>query len=231
RPDLTFVGTDIEIDFTLTDQNDFSQLIEATVAAGDFPGTYFGFGTRGRVRYTVPGTNDIPFIYDAKSYSVIEVPAPSPAPPTLVITPNTTTPGNYDFSWNSLAGRLYDLVSATDLSTAISTWPVWDGRTGLAGTPPENLLADIPGGGDEKRFFALVVRDAPPLFSENFDAAAALPASWTSSGPDNGTDWEVGVPSGVISGPVTAFTEPNCAGTNISGYYTENVDVSLISPV
>jgi hypothetical protein len=230
RAELTFVGTDIGVDFTLTDQNDFSQTLSTTVPAADFTGTYFGFGTRGRVRSTVPGTNDIPFIYDAKSYSVINVPAPSSGPFAFSILPNTMTPGNYDFTWTSQAGKEYDLVSSTDLSTAIATWPVWDGRTGLPATPPENVLAGVPGGGDTRRFFALVEKDAPPLFTENFDAAAELPAGWSRDGIVNGTDWDIGVPSGVPSGPATAFSVPNCAGTNIGGYYTENVDVSLITP-
>jgi hypothetical protein len=34
----------------------------------------------------------------------------------LIITPNAATPGNYDFEWDSQEGKLYDLVSATDLS-------------------------------------------------------------------------------------------------------------------
>jgi hypothetical protein len=70
----------------------------------------------------------------------------------------------------------------------------------------------------------------PPLLDENFDAAAALPAGWTRSAASNGTRWEVGAPSGVDSGPAGAVSEPNCAGTNIDGYYTENTDVTLTSP-
>jgi hypothetical protein len=231
RADIAFVGTNIEIDFTLTDQNDFSQTLSITVAAADYPGTYFGFGTRGRVRNNNPGVNDIPFIYDAKTFSVVDVPPPVSGPPVLVITPNTTTSGNYDFTWTSRAGKEYDLVSSTELSTSISTWPVWDGRLSLPATPPKNTLADVPGGGDTRRFFAVVERNAPALFSENFDTAAALPAGWSSNGPVNGTDWQVGVPSGVPTGPVTAFTVPNCAGTNIGGYFTENTNVSLVTPV
>ncbi|MCB1130093.1 MAG: PEP-CTERM sorting domain-containing protein [Verrucomicrobiae bacterium] len=79
QADLAFVGTDIEVDFTLTDQNNFSQTVSTTVAAAGLSGEYFGFGTRGRVRSTVPGTNDIPFIYDARSFDVTLVPEPSPA--------------------------------------------------------------------------------------------------------------------------------------------------------
>lgn len=228
KAELSFVGTNIEIDFTLTDQNNFSQLLEATVVAGDNPGTHFGFGTRARVRGT--DTRIAPFIYEATSYAVVDVPPPSSGPFTVSILPNGTTPGNYDFTWTSQAGKEYDLVSNTDLAAAIATWSVWDGREGLPTTPPNNVLADVPGGGDPRRFFAVVERDAPALFAENFNAAAELPAGWSKDGIVNGTDWEVGVPSGVTSGPVTAFTEPNCAGTNIGGYYTENVDVSLITP-
>jgi hypothetical protein len=146
------------------------------------------------------------------------------------IQPNATTPGNYDFTWTSQAGKQYDLVTSTDLATAIGTWPVWDGRSDLAATPPNNVLANVPGGGDSRRFFAVVERNAPALFAENFDAAAALPVGWTSNGPVNGTNWEVGVPTGVATGPSTAFSLPNCAGTNIGGYYTENVNVSLVTP-
>ena len=67
----------------------------------------------------------------------------------------------------------------------------------------------------------------PPLIEENFDGAAGLPAGWVSSGANNGTNWEVGVPSGVSSGPAAPVSAPNCAGTNIGGYYTENTDVTL----
>lgn len=77
QADIAFVGTDIEIDFTLIDENNFSQTISATVAAASYAGTHFGFGTRGRVRNTIVGTNDAPFIYDARSFDVTMIPEPS----------------------------------------------------------------------------------------------------------------------------------------------------------
>jgi hypothetical protein len=83
------------------------------------------------------------------------------APFTVSILPNATTPGNYDFTWTSQAGKEYDLVSNTELSTPINTWLVWEGHAGLPATPPNNVLADVPGGGDTRRFFAVVERDAP----------------------------------------------------------------------
>jgi hypothetical protein len=233
---LTFKndGTDdrFDVSFTLTDGND----VEYTVAASDllvsdYPGTYCGFATKWRQRGDNASNRNVPVVLDYRSFSIADVSPPTAGPFTVTIAPNTTTPGNYDFTWTSQPGKEYDLVSSTDLATAIATWPVWDGRSALPATPPSNTLTDVPGGGDTRRFFAVVEKNAPALFSENFDAAAALPAGWTSNGPVNGTDWEIGVPSGVPSGPVTAFTAPNCAGTNIGGYFTENTNVSLVTPV
>lgn len=72
--DVEFVGTEVAVDFTLIDENSFSQTTSATVDAANFTGEFFGFGTRGRVRNTTPGTNDAGFIYDAKSFEVVPEP-------------------------------------------------------------------------------------------------------------------------------------------------------------
>lgn len=79
----------------------------------------------------------------------------------LVIAPNAGNPGNYDFFWNSLAGKVYDLVSATDLDSSPAMWTVWNDNADIAATPGTNSLINIPGGGDPKRFFAVVEKDAP----------------------------------------------------------------------
>ena len=149
----------------------------------------------------------------------------------LRIEGNSSTSGHHDFEWDSRDGKVYDLVSATDLDTAPDSWPVWQGLTNLGATPPTNILTDIAGGGDPRRFFAVLEKDAPPLLSESFDGAAALPAGWTTNGPVSGTTWDVGTPSGVASGPAAAHSPDYCAGTNVTGYYTGNTDVSLVSPV
>jgi hypothetical protein len=91
-----------------------------------------------------------------------------PAPATssdfqVVITPTSGNSGSYGFQWASQAGKVYDLVSSTDLSTPRATWSVWNGQSDLVATPPNNILSNIPGGGDPRRFFAVVERDAPPL--------------------------------------------------------------------
>jgi hypothetical protein len=85
-----------------------------------------------------------------------------PVPVQIVITPNSGTPGSFDFSWNSNAGKVYDLVSSTDLSTAPDTWPVWQGHSGIpTNHPAANTLTNIPGGGDPKRFFSVIEKQAP----------------------------------------------------------------------
>jgi hypothetical protein len=77
----------------------------------------------------------------------------------VVITPNGV---NYDFAWNSMTGKLYDLLTSTDLATPVSTWPVHD-PDGPGGNPP---FGDIPSAGatttltavpstDSRRFFAI----------------------------------------------------------------------------
>ncbi len=50
-------------------------------------------------------------------------PVGDPEAPTLEITLNGE---ELDFSWNSIDGTLYDLVTSTDLLTPINTWPVYD---------------------------------------------------------------------------------------------------------
>ena len=65
----SFVGGDIEIEFTLHAPGlAYTQSINTTVAAANYPGEYFGFGTRGRVRGT--DTRVAPFIYEAVSFAV-----------------------------------------------------------------------------------------------------------------------------------------------------------------
>ena len=59
------------------------------------------------------------------------------------------------FTWNSRDGQNYALVSATDLSTPPSEWPVYDGNSNITGTAPENTLT-IPGPIDSRRFFAII---------------------------------------------------------------------------
>jgi hypothetical protein len=230
--DITFIaiGTNefIQIDASLTAAG-AKTTVSTTVLAADYTGDYFGFVTRARARnYPDTAANrGAPWVMDYRSFAVSEL--------TLAfssITGSAATPGQFDFAWKSQSGKSYDLVSDTTLSTPASSWPVWQGYSELLSSGTGiNTLTRVPGGGGGARFFALVQKNAPPLLEEQFDAAAALPAGWTTTGPSNGTDWEVGSPAaGVSTGPDDAQSPPNCAGTNIDDYYTENADVSLISP-
>ena len=87
----------------------------------------------------------------------------------VTITPTAGNPGHYDFEWNSQAAKVYDLLSATDLSTAPAGWEVYD-PDGPGGNDP---YADIPSAGATTtlpgvsavgplRFFVVRERDASP---------------------------------------------------------------------
>jgi hypothetical protein len=73
---------------------------------------------------------------------------------TLNIAVNATTPGTFDFSWNGEEGKVYDLVSSTDLATSPSTWEVWDDRENVSGSS----LVAVPGDGSTRRFFAIIAK-------------------------------------------------------------------------
>lgn len=176
--------------------------------------------------------------------SFADVVATTPATrPRLVIT--FLGDGDWLAELSGNAGGAYVLYAAADLQfdpgTLIDNLRQDDpGDPGTVdGTNSSILTLDGEGLGRVRMSLAGNRRDfiraqtappPPPLLSEHFDAAAALPDGWVRSGPVNGTTWEVGVPSGAISGPDAAASLPNCAGTNIGGYYTENTDVTLTSP-
>ena len=66
---VEFVGTDIGIGFTLSVPSlAYTQSVGTTVAAANYTGGNFGFGARGRVRGT--DTKDVPFSYEAVSFSI-----------------------------------------------------------------------------------------------------------------------------------------------------------------
>lgn len=133
------------------------------------------------------------------------------------------------------------MVSSIDLSTAPAGWEVWD-PDGPGGNAPYGDLpsqgdttseADIPGGGDARRFFAVLEKDPPPLLEGYFDAAGpALPEGWTTvNDPVEATTvWEVGDPSllpNLLDGNGT-----NCVGTNVlAGEYADEIaTLTLPSP-
>jgi hypothetical protein len=117
----------------------------------------------------------------------------------LTITRNAS-PGLYDFEWESQPGKIYDLVTSTDLATPILTWPVHDPDGPGGNAPYEGLpsagattsLTAVPADGPQ-RFFAMLEKDAPPpppIFSEDFEAGGG---GFTATGAPN--DWAWGTPN------------------------------------
>lgn len=228
RADFTFTSDgNIEVEGKLITADGEVTKVTTTLLAADYPGSYFGFVTRARARnYVEGGANtpegrSLPWVMDYKTFSFTGL--------GLTITTNAGTPSNFDFAWDSKEGKLYDLVSSTDLVGPADTWPVWNGQSDLAATPPLNTLTDIPGGGDTRRFFAVVEKDPPPIFEESFDAAGpGLPAGWVAVNAT--TVWDVGDPSGL-----PGLVDPdgtNCVGTNVvAGNYADEVaTTTLTSP-
>jgi hypothetical protein len=153
----------------------------------------------------------------------------------LSITPNAGNAGNFDFTWTGDAAKVYDLVSNTALSTPPGTWPVWQGNENIDGTAPETTILNIPGGGDAVRFFAVVEKDPPPLFLEDFEAdnggfmAIGTPNDWAWGTPNS--DNEAGL---IVTSGNNEST--HCWGTNLgaggtpSGLVDTNADSILRSP-
>ena len=167
-------------------------------------------------------------VFDNVSMEVLRTGPPPRIP--LMITPGVEGAGTYDFTWNSQDGKIYDLVSSTNLSIPLPEWPVYDGNAALTATAPENMLIAIPGNG-AIRFFAVIEKDPPPLLREDFEGVAGpgAPAGWLASDNGAGTAWQVGTPSGAATGPGAAANGTRCAGTNIGGDYTGSAEASLIT--
>jgi hypothetical protein len=83
----------------------------------------------------------------------------------LSLAPSDVSEGTFDFSWNGVEGRLYDLVTSTDLSTPPATWPVYDpdGEGGEAPYGDLEGISELLGVPvtESKRFFALIEKVSP----------------------------------------------------------------------
>lgn len=141
--------------------------------------------------------------------------------------PNT---GMLSLSWESRAGKLYDILSSVDPENepdpAAWTPLVRD----IVATAPENTSAfAMPA--DPTRLFVVQEREAPPFFVEDFESGQG---DWTVGVNDgNGnTAWEFGTPAGSSTGtgPTSgADGSTNCFTTNFGDYGTDS-DVVLRSP-
>ena len=168
--------------------------------------------------------------------TLTQVVLPAAVPPVLEISVNDVDPTTYDFEWNSTEGNFYDLVSSTSLTGPIENWPVWEGNLNIPATSPINTLTGVAGGGDQRRFFAIVEKSSVVLFSTDFESGDA---GFTTIGDP--TDWAFGTPAsdnnfGLI---LTAGNNDslNCWGTNLgetgvvpSGLITLGITSTLRSP-
>ena len=64
--------------------------------------------------------------------------------------------------WQSTQGLSYTLLSNTDLSTPVATWPIYRGLQNLIATPPENSLLLSPIPPESRRFFSIMASPAQP---------------------------------------------------------------------
>lgn len=130
------------------------------------------------------------------------------------------------FSWDSSAGKVYDILTSTDLLGSPGSWPVW--QADLAASAPRNVetFARPTGVGEEERFFVVVERNAPPLFFDDFESDQGWSAGFDDA--TGNTQWERGTPS--VSGPLLPFSGVNCYGTNIAGDYLGEANIFLRTP-
>ena len=133
-----------------------------------------------------------------------------------------------EFTFDSVAGKVYDILSTTDPAAEPdpTSWAVW--KTGIPATAPVNVES-FARPAEAKRFFVIQEKEAPPFFVEDFESGQG---GWTTGVNDaNGqTTWELGSPL-ASTGPITgADGSANAFTTNI-GDYADNADIFLRSPV
>jgi hypothetical protein len=157
-------------------------------------------------------------------------------------------PGSFDFEWDSKAGKLYELLSGTDLSVAPESWAVYD-PDGPGGDAP---YGDIPSSGDgvtsltgvpasdPQRFFAVLEKDPPPLFIADFESddggfavSTTEGSAWEWGKPDtNGLGGEITTGNGDSTGCWgTVLGDFSNRGVGSEGYYVNPTTTVLRSPV
>jgi len=133
-------------------------------------------------------------------------------------------------SWESTAGKLYNLRSTLDPGSATPLeWPVFGGNIDLGATPPENTLT-IPMPDEQSRFFVVEEFNAPPviLFADDLESGAQGWSTAVNDATEN-TRWELGSPSG-STGPLTGAGDSATAWSTNLGDYGPDSDISLRSP-
>ncbi len=138
--------------------------------------------------------------------------------------------GLLSISWESTAGKLYNLHSTLDPGSATPLeWPIFGGNVDLVATPPENTLT-IPLPDDLTRLFVVEEFNAPPviLFADDLESGAQGWSTIVNDATEN-TRWELGSPSG-STGPLTGAGDSATAWCTNLGDYGPDSDISLRSP-
>jgi hypothetical protein len=143
---------------------------------------------------------------------------------------NVVSSGNdLQISWDSQAGKLYNLRSDDDLQPEPEQWAIHGMNENIEATPPRNTLT-IPRSAADELFFVIEEFSKPPtsVFEDDFEGGQG---TWVASVEDaNGnTLWELGTPENF--GPPAANSGANCFGTNIGAAYAADSIISLVSPV
>ncbi len=137
-------------------------------------------------------------------------------------------------TWNSRAHKLYDLLSAIDLSTPPAAWDVYEGHGDItASGNGTNTLTDVVASGTP-RFFVVREKDFPPSLQADFEDGAD---GWTieTNGIVSNTTWEIGPP---VAGPSGPHSGANVFGTDLDADFEAgianpdtNLGIGLRSPV
>ncbi|WP_411847535.1 hypothetical protein AAFN60_09655 [Roseibacillus persicicus] len=148
--------------------------------------------------------------------------------------------GNLEFTWTSEDGMIYDLVSSSDLTTAPSTWPVYEDNSEIPadGDGFNELVIPIPS--DAEMFFAVKAYMPPPtaLFSSDFesdngglvavDYSGGSGTGWAWGSPDSDNGYGSVVDSGNDgSSNVWALNLGTFSGAGDRGFYNTDTDAGL----
>ena len=138
----------------------------------------------------------------------------------------TATGDDLVLEWDSKFGKVYDILSNTDLSaTPVENWPVLRGD--IPATAPLNTET-ILRPPDDERYFVVVEKDGPPLLEDDFETDEGWIAIVNDA--NGNTNWERGTPSG-RTGPLTGADGSANAWSTNQGDYGPDSDISLRSPV
>lgn len=159
---------------------------------------------------------------------------PVPASPFTFIEPeiiiNLTGAADSDgftVSWNSDAGRTYQVESTSDFSDwdVLATQYPDGGATGPV-TSYTDTSFDAAASGN--KYYRVAYVPPPALFEEDFESGANGWSVVAGAGDSGSTAWELGTP---VNGPGAAHSGDNVYGTDLDGDYAFNTNTILRSPL